>query len=81
MALAQTIQEELRGGLDVTNRRQASAGDYDSCAARVFRRFSSSAAFYPMRRRRKLMTPAYQERVAWLIYTGLMRYAAGRQNV
>ena len=82
MALAQTIQEELRGGLDVTNRRQASAGDYmvlrsaSVPAVLVECGFLSNAA-----EEEKLMTPAYQERIAWLIYTGLMRYAAGRQNV
>ena len=82
MALAQTIQEELRGGLDVTNRRQASAGDYmvlrsaNVPAVLVECGFLSNAA-----EEEKLMTPAYQERVAWLIYTGLMRYAAERQNV
>lgn len=82
MALAQTIQEELRGGLDVTNRRQASAGDYmvlrsaSVPAVLVECGFLSNAA-----EEKKLMTPAYQERIAWLIYTGLMRYAAGRQNV
>ena len=82
LALAQTIQEELRGGLDATNRRQASAGDYmvlrsaSVPAVLVECGFLSNAA-----EEEKLTTPAYQERVAWLIYTGLMRYAAGRQNV
>ena len=82
LALAQTIQEELRGGLDATNRRQASAGDYmvlrsaSVPAVLVECGFLSNAA-----EEEKLTTPAYQERVAWLLYTGLMRYAAGRQNV
>lgn len=74
--LAILLQEELRNVLDEANTRQAAIRedvyiikDYDIPGVLVEAGFLSNE-----REARLLNTPEYQEKIAWAIYVGIMKY-------
>ncbi len=75
--LAEIIQQEFLTGLDDGNRRVAASGDYMVLRNANVPAVLIECGFLSNEREEALLCDeTYQQRIAWHIYCGLMRYAA-----
>jgi len=73
--LAEIIQEEMVQVLDKNNKRQAKASDYFILRAGTMPSVIVECGFMSNPKEEKLLVqPAYQEKIAWSIYSGTMRF-------